>query len=201
MTKDREPSHADNIRILLEVHDRHRERLNVRMSYGWKISLALWSALAVLAVGLLRGSVLPEAPRLLLVLRLGCGLLFAVYVWWVFAVGHRNYKDRNQAMNYMKLAERALKKTPWYKLLGEKTPCESKNECWPAKYHSQILQTIITLVLVGFVALGYLASTARYQAGKSKSAVSPSERTCTTQNVFSLFYMENDNGRCSIGND
>lgn len=113
----------------------HLGRAAGRMANGWKISLALWSALALILGSLLTSWELLVRGFWPLWWMFGVLLLVvATYVYWAVIIGMHNRADREQT----------------YKLFEEfgiKDPCY-KGGKFLHTWYSQIFQIVITVALV-----------------------------------------------------
>ena len=94
------------IEILIETAKFHRDRFNSRRSYQWKLNLALWSAVALLA-GFLFTNELNTQRTPCCVYCFGLLLLLlvnVVYFYWTVHVSLHDVSDRNLARRWMREA-------------------------------------------------------------------------------------------------
>jgi len=122
----------------LAISKRHRDRMDQRRSYEWKVNLALWSGLGFIAGQALRGGT--RANFCSCWLWIPILMVAGAYVPWIWIIGKHNHYDSDRAKDYLDLAEETIPPRP---------PCK---ESGPCKWYSQLFQTAVTvalLVLVG----------------------------------------------------
>ena len=102
---DSDSKKHETIKELLELTDRHRARFEGRRGYEWKLSLGLWSGLALLAGSLAKG----EGPVSLSpwwLLPAGLILVFLLFAFvWLPGIAWRHDDDRTKARNCLDQAE------------------------------------------------------------------------------------------------
>ncbi len=133
----------------MRIVDHYNSRCAGRMSNGWKISLALWSSLGLLAGALItkRVSIGNDDFRCFVFILLG--LVFAAYSWLVWVIALDNRQDLKDIRETFK---------PIVEWLEVPTP--NDQDWWPRVYYSQIFQWVITAVLLACVWLAYCNATA-----------------------------------------
>jgi hypothetical protein len=145
------------LEVLLGIHDRHSSRLEKRMSFVWKISLAFWAPLAILLAKLLDKDLLQVAPaahncraRMLLTILsapwfvLGLILMLGAYIGFVVITGKCNNQDRKIRKGFLTQVENYFP--------GKRSE-SGKKECWYCVYYSQVLQVVVAVVLTVAVIL------------------------------------------------
>ena len=88
------------IRTCLEIHDKHRDRLESRASSGWKLGLVCWAGLVLFLASLLTNgfSILSLSVNAGTILAGAVGVLsLLAYLCWIYIVGRRNLADAGQA--------------------------------------------------------------------------------------------------------
>lgn len=147
---------------LLAISKAHRERFEKRRSYEWKIFLALWSGLGLLAIGLSRASVTFGTPSLYWLVPLSVAIFVAVF-GFTLQVSKRHQQDSGLARHYLDLATCSIVPEPIpiappkLKVTGKygvKAPCAGiKQQPMPRAWWSHILQWVVTGALLLFVCL------------------------------------------------
>jgi len=144
------PFDWDRFNALMMIHDAHRRRFENRQTYEWKVCLAVWSAL-----GLLAGSVATGRAQIALTPTrqyIGLGLLVlivGVFIFlWQYGLARRFNSDRRQEKRALDKAMKLL--DPSFK------PKPISNDCFLWQF-SSTTQIVITLCLAGLVILAFLA--------------------------------------------
>lgn len=154
---------------LIEMTKIHRERLNSRRSYQWKINLALWSGL-----GLLAGSIATGRDQLNVISSpwiWGSGsvvlmFIFTAHLRFVWGIATRNKSDKDLAKEKLDLAEDQIQEIA--KKQKKRFIKSSSCPFWDYSFFSEI---IITACLIGLVVLAVVS--------RKPWLVSKSENTTT----------------------
>ena len=116
-----------------------------RVSNGWRMNFALWSALgAFAALVATRGAGRPAEPIFWPLLVLGV-LLAVAYIWFCWETGHRNAQG---ARKIKKIDEKLGIRCKGQEPKGWRRCAKT--------YHSQLLQVVVTLVLMSLAGLALL---------------------------------------------
>ncbi len=175
MSEERDMDKKEWFDAQMRIVEHYSAGCGGRMGNGWKISLALWSSLGLLAGALITKRVSIGDDNFRCVVAVWLIVLLSVvlltYLLLVWVIGYDNRQDS-------KRIRRTLK--PVLEKIELAAPRRVK--CALLVYYSQIFQTVITIVLLAFVAGAFLIATS-----------SKSEQTLTTEST-SL------NAKCVINN-
>lgn len=152
---------TNDVETLLRAREAFRAGCSDRVSLGWKINLALWSTLGLLAGVMLTGRAAEYEPWWVCVI---VGVLLAtaiLYVWWIAEVGKRNETEAARIRGIDKRIRKSLRIEP------------DKRRRWCKTYHSQILQVAITVALLVLVGTSFWARRAPKPSAPGMSIKQP----------------------------
>jgi hypothetical protein len=130
----------ERVDVLLQLAKAAWDEMDKRREYEWRVNLALWPALAILAGFVLRGEFVPDAAAKWTVIA-GLVSIAIVYVYpWSVGLHNRNSTNRRAAAVYWHLAEQCIgSDTDYHKPTKKKSLLLD----W-----ARVTQVVITLILV-----------------------------------------------------
>ena len=150
-----------SVEDLLAIHDRHRDRLEKRLGYEWKMSFSLWAALGAIGVTMLTGKHASAPCWVLAIVYGSVFVLVIVYIYvWLRDIANRNISDRNKAKLYLdEVTEREDKSlSDSRRALRKKYEKDAKKicECWLCD-SGVITQIVITICLAAIILVAVTA--------------------------------------------
>ena len=140
---------------LFKLHGVYADSLAKRISTGWQMSIALWSALGALAGFLLtaKSGVVSVSGCLPYLGGGGLLLILAGYLFFACRVGKANRADQKK--------EKWLKKALWSRVVDGKNEVEGEKQrrcrIWK-DWYSQVAQVLVTTGLVVIVIVAFLTA-------------------------------------------
>ena len=141
----------DKVDALLKLADISWRDYSERRSIEWKINFGLWLALGTFAGFVLQyPTAVPNRWWVALAISVLLGFIFLVYTFlWKKEIKERNRKDKHATEHYQRLVREELG-IKWPPVESPPDPPLRKDENWPRTHLSQVLMTLLFLLLAVF---------------------------------------------------